>query len=95
MAHQLKIYRGNKFVAACKYAEDAAVLAGLSPGTEVRFEHKKKHTLFIEPENPQDGQISAARSWDEAAEAMRDKYRELFKDSPLAQTCPTFATPPF
>lgn len=65
-APPIKIHRGGEYVASCKYFEDAAAIAGMTPGTIVKWH---RWTIWREGEES----ISAADSWDEAAQIMRDR----------------------
>lgn len=58
-----KVYRDGEYVAACKYAEDAAALVAMSGGI---IEHG--HSLVVWREGEED--FSAGESYDEAAELM-------------------------
>ena len=58
-APKYKVYRDGKYVAACKYAEDAAAVLACGGG-EIRLNHRK--VLFSDPT----GEI-AGNSYDEVA----------------------------
>lgn len=62
-----KIYRDGEYVASCKYAEDAACLAGMSEGTVVKYRHRQ----VIWREGVED--FFASESWDGAAEVMSSR----------------------
>lgn len=62
---QFKIYNGKEYVAACKYAEDAAALvAVLGEGASIRY----GHSLVVWREGQEFE--SAGESYDGAAETM-------------------------
>ncbi len=63
-----KVYRGGKYVAACKHAEDAACLVALSGG-EVRHGHK----LVVWREGKEE--FPAGESYDRAAAVMFERER--------------------
>jgi hypothetical protein len=63
---QFKIYRGKEYVAACKYAEDAAILVAASGGV-VRF----GHGLIVWREGFE--AVSAGESYDFAADTMQQR----------------------
>lgn len=65
-----KIYREGEYVGCCKYPEDAAALVGMSGGV-VKWCHR--HVMWQEGEE----QIEASQSYDEAAEIMVARLREL------------------
>jgi len=67
----IKIYRNNEYVACCKYFEDAAAIAGMTKGTEVRYGHK--NVIFVEGNES----VWASDSWDGAAEIMMERARKL------------------
>lgn len=60
---RFKVYRGGEYVAACKYAEDAALLA-TTDDAEIRLGHSR----VIWREGAEE--ISASDSFDRAAEIM-------------------------
>jgi hypothetical protein len=69
-----KVYRNGEYVAACWHAEDAAAIAGMSAGTQVRWGHSK--VVFTEPASEEAG-VKAADSWDAAANLIRARVEEL------------------
>lgn len=62
-APKWKVYRNGEYVAACKYAEDAAAMVSVAGGT-VKLNHNK--VVWVEGEEDQ----SAGESYDEAAATM-------------------------
>lgn len=63
-----KVYREAEYVAACKYAEDAAVLAAVfGVGTTIRV----GHTFIAWREGAEE--ISAAESYDRVARVISDR----------------------
>lgn len=64
---RFKIYRDGEYIAAVKYLEDAAAIAGMTIGTEVRDGHTKRDIIFTEGKE----KVLAADSWDGAASFMR------------------------
>lgn len=73
-----KVYTsGGEYVAACKYASDAARLC--SPGMSVRHGHQKRWTIFVEPDYDANGgkEWAASFSWDAAAEIMHQNVDRL------------------
>lgn len=69
-----KVYdRKKEFVASCKFAEDAAILAGINgDGYAVKYQHGV--TLWREGQEA----FSAATSYDGAAKVMWERRREYF-----------------
>lgn len=70
---EFKVYRNGEYVAACKYAEDAAAIAGMYTGTEVRYGHRAKDRIFLEGSE----EVNAADSWDGAAAIMHQRVEEM------------------
>lgn len=68
---QWKIYRNGEYVAACKYAEDAAVLVSVSGGIV-----KHGHSLIVWREGEEE--FSAGDSYDRAGDVMRDRRHSSF-----------------
>lgn len=68
---QLKVFNPNgDYIACCKHYEDAAALVALNGnGSTVRLGHSKKDTLWTEGSE----RISAAESYDEAAQIMIER----------------------
>jgi hypothetical protein len=64
-----KVYRGKEYVAACKYAEDAAALVGCGCGTVIKHGHGL--TLWTEGSEA----FPAGESYDRAAEVMFGRIR--------------------
>ena len=65
---KFKVYRTGEYIAACKYAEDAAALVAAAPtGCLVKYEHK----LVVWTEGAE--RIEAADSFDEAGAIMRER----------------------
>ena len=87
----LKVYCEKEYIAACKYAEDAAALVALSGG-EIRLDHR----LVVWREGAEDQ--PAAESFDHVATVVRrriawlyahdrellEKHRSIPKDALLA-----------
>ena len=69
---RFKIYRNGKYVAACKYPEDAAMI--VANGGSVKLDHR--HLIY--PDDEKHREI-AANSYDEAAELMRHNASVLDK----------------
>ena len=65
-----KVYRAGEYVASCKYAEDAAAIAGMG-GERVLVKYHHKQVLY---DHDADGQV-ASNSWDEAGELIRARLR--------------------
>lgn len=61
-----KVYRNGEYVAACKYAEDAAALVAVSGGVV-----KHGHSLVVWREGEED--FAAGESYDAAAELMEKR----------------------
>ena len=67
---QFKIYRGKEYVAACKYAEDAAALVAiLGDDATVRY----GHSMVVWREGQE--RFLAGTSYDDAAREMFDRIR--------------------
>jgi hypothetical protein len=66
-APKFKVYRDGEYVAACKFAEDAAMLVADCAFAEVRYEHKR--VIWREGSEP----VSAGESYDGAAEIMMSR----------------------
>ena len=64
-----KIYRDGEYVAACKYAEDAAALVAMSGGVV-----KRGHSLIVWREGHEE--FEAGESYDRAAEIMNMRALE-------------------
>lgn len=73
-----KIYSSDgEYMAATKYAEDAAVLVGaMGEGATVRCSHSKKHIVWTEGNET----ISASESFDECAEICRDRRDRIDRE---------------
>ena len=69
----IKIYRNKEYVASCKYFDDAAAIAGMTPGTVVKWEGKK--VIWTEGAE----KLSAGEGWDAAAQIMHERVREYQK----------------
>lgn len=67
----IKVYRKGEYVASLKYFEDAAAVAGMSPGSVVKWQGEK--VIWIEGEE----KVDAADSWDRAAAIMSQRVDEL------------------
>jgi hypothetical protein len=67
----IKLYRNGEYVASCHYFEDAAALAGMTPGTVVKW--KGKHLIWKEGTET----VDACDSWDHAAKIMQDRVSRL------------------
>lgn len=67
---QWKVYRGKKYIAACKYAEDAAALVSLGGGVV-----KWGHGAVVWTEGAE--AFSAGESYDGAARLMFDRVRDI------------------
>lgn len=65
-----KVYRDGEYVAACKFAEDAACLVSCFGG-EVRYDHK----LLVWTEGAE--AFSAGESYDRAAAVMHERRDAL------------------
>jgi hypothetical protein len=61
---QFKVYRNGEYIAAVKYAEDAAVLAAMGGDVVVKYAHRKVVWREGSEEFP------AAESYDRAANIM-------------------------
>lgn len=70
-----KVYRDGKYVAACKFAEDAAALIAVSDCGEVRFGHST--VLWSEGSE----EFSAGESYDRTAEVIQDRERQMHEKS--------------
>lgn len=70
---KFKVYRGKEYVAACKYAEDAAAVAALTPDSIVKYDH----SLVVWREGHET--FSAGNSYDQAASVMLDRIRDNHK----------------
>ncbi|MBO6901397.1 MAG: hypothetical protein JJ864_08625 [Rhizobiaceae bacterium] len=66
---QWKVYRDGEYVAACKYAEDAAVLVSAAGGVV-----KHGHSLVVWTEGKEN--FSAGESYDQAAALMESRRYE-------------------
>ena len=69
-APRYKVYRNGEYVAACKYAEDAAAIVAMGTG-EVRDGHKSRDTVWREGHE----EFSAGESYDRAAAIIHDRCR--------------------
>lgn len=69
---QWKVYRGKEYVAACKYAEDAAAMVSLAGGTV-----KHGHGLLVWTEGSEE--FSAGDSYDRAAQIMERRRYEHYR----------------
>lgn len=67
-----KVYRDGKYVAACKFVEDAAAIVALSGG-EIRNGHTAEFRCYVDPDGTR-----AAESLDAAASETLEKL-ELIK----------------
>lgn len=67
-----KVYRDGKYVASCKYREDAAALVSLSGGIV-----KHGHSLIVWREGGE--AFSAGESYDRAAEIMEQRRYEHYR----------------
>lgn len=63
-----KVYRDGEYVAACKYAEDAAMFVATAGGDEVRY-YNHRRVLWREGAEA----FQASESYDEAAAIMRKR----------------------
>jgi len=73
-----KVYRGREYVAACKYVEDAAVLAAaFGAGSSIRWEHSSAWTVWREGAESQ----SAGESYDHVASVANARLAELQRRS--------------
>jgi endonuclease YncB( thermonuclease family) len=70
-APQWKVYRGGEYVAACKYAEDAAAMVSVAGGLV-----KHGHSLIVWREGQE--QFSAGDSYDGAAKIMEQRRYESY-----------------
>ena len=66
---RFKIYRDGEYVGCVKYLEDAAAIAGMTDGTQVRDGHSPSRILWCEGEE----EFLAGDSWDDAADVMRER----------------------
>lgn len=73
---RFKVYsRSGEYMAACKYAEDAAAMAGLlGEGATIRYEH----SLVIWREGEAEEE-EAAYSFDKAADLMRKRIEAHYQ----------------
>ncbi|MGP9804043.1 hypothetical protein [Paracoccus sp. NSM] len=73
---QFKIFRpGGEYVAACKYAEDAAALTAiLGDGTKIKHGHS--HVVWTEGAED----FSAGESYDRVAKIVHDRIRQKGED---------------
>ena len=62
-----KVYRDGEYIAAFKYAEDAAILAAVFPGSVVKIGHKK--VVWTEGNET----FAAGESYDRAADVMHSR----------------------
>ncbi|HET7413417.1 MAG TPA: hypothetical protein VFJ18_12235 [Pararhizobium sp.] len=69
---QWKVYRAGEYVAACKYAEDAACLVSMSGGVV-----KHGHNLIVWREGSEE--FSAGESYDRAARIMKSRRYERYE----------------
>jgi len=71
---QFKVYRAGEYVAACKYPEDAAAIAGMGgEKVQVRYGHSAKAVLY---DHTADNEM-AGDSWDGTAMLMLDRLSKL------------------
>lgn len=70
-APEWKVYRNGAYVAACKFAEDAAALVSLSGGIV-----KHGHSLIVWREGAEE--FSAGESYDGAARIMEKRRYDNF-----------------
>ena len=70
---QYKVYRGKEYIAACKYAEDAAAMVSLAGGTV-----KYGHNLLVWKEGAE--QIQAGESYDGAARIMHESILQANRE---------------
>lgn len=66
---QWKVYRGKEYVAACKYAEDAAAIVMLTGSGTIKHGHGL--TVWTEGQEA----FSAGESYDGAAQIMHERLR--------------------
>lgn len=69
---QWKVYRAGEYVAACKYAEDAACLVSMAGGVV-----KHGHSLIVWREGSEE--FSAGESYDRAAQIMESRRYESYR----------------
>jgi len=67
---QFKVYRNGEYVAACKYAEDAAAMVSLTPSGEIKYGHR----LVVWREGSEE--FSAGNSYDGAAAVMFERIQK-------------------
>ncbi len=70
-----KVYRDGKFVAACKYAEDAAALINVSSSGVVKYDHR-----FVVWREGQEV-LAAGESYDRAADIMLERATTMFNEA--------------
>lgn len=70
-----KVYRDKEYVAACKYASDAAAVVGLTGHGTVKYDH----SLIVWREGSE--RVSASESYDEAAETMLERLDDYHNRS--------------
>ena len=68
---QWKVYRDGEYVAACKYAEDAAAMVSVSGGVV-----KHGHSLIVWREGSE--KYSAGESYDGAARVMEQRRYDAY-----------------
>lgn len=69
MTPQFKVYRNKEYIAACRYAEDAAALVSLAGG-EIRW----GHSAVVWREGSE--AFSAGQSYDGAANIMHNRIND-------------------
>jgi hypothetical protein len=69
---QFKVYKSGEYIAAFKYADDAAMLAG-ARGGQVRYGHSKWSVVWTEGEE----EFAAGESWDDAACVILERVTVL------------------
>jgi hypothetical protein len=70
-APQFKVYKGKEYIAACKYAEDAAVLVAASPD-EMTIRHGHTWIVWTEGKEAQ----PASESYDFVANTVNARVDE-------------------
>ena len=98
MSRDFKVYHDGEYIAATRFADEAAVLAGLRPGTEVYYRGNRKYQLvWREGDMRADGTPSfngisqypdtfAADSWDDAAIAMTERVTGVLRTMAIRQS---------
>lgn len=75
-APEWKVYRNGEYIAACKHAEDAAILVSAAGG-DVRHGHRTADIVWREGAE----EFSAAESYDGAASIMVARVEARWSDA--------------